>query len=89
MPCVLDSEDIVMEACKKAEKEDCLVIRLVETKGWRSKGKVRLNRNISKVVRTNMIEWEDGEEYILEDSSFDVKLKPFEIATFKVYLSDK
>ena len=86
MPCAVDSADIVMEACKKAEKENCLIIRLVETKGWRSKGKVILNRNAARVVKTNIIEWENGEDFTLENDSFDINLQPFEIATLKVYL---
>ena len=85
MPCVLDSDDISMEVVKKAEKEDCLVVRLVETKGRRSKGTMRFNRPVEKVVVSNMIEWEDNGCVELEGQTAEVSLKPFEIATYKVY----
>lgn len=85
MPCVFDSDDISMEVVKKAEKEDCLVVRLVETKGRRSKGVLSFNRPVEKVVATNMIEWEDNGNLELDGSTVEISLKPFEIATYKVY----
>jgi alpha-mannosidase len=85
LPCTLEAEDISMEVCKKAEKEDCLVIRLVETKGRRSKGVLSFNKAVEKVVKTNMIEWEDNGTVTVNDQKAEVELNPFEIVTFKVY----
>jgi alpha-mannosidase len=85
LPCTLDSDGISLEVLKKAEKEDCLVIRLVETKGCRSKGTLCFTKDFSKVVRTNLIEWTDEEELDLSSGSLEIKLCPFEIRTYKVY----
>ncbi len=85
LPCSLDAEDISLEVCKKAEKEECLVIRLVETKGRRSSGTLKFNKPIERLVRTNMIEWEDNGTVELDNLTAKVELKPFEIVTFKVY----
>jgi alpha-mannosidase len=84
MPCTLDADDISLETVKKAEKEDCLVIRLVETKGRRSKGTLRFAAGFSKAVRTNLIEWTDEGSADIS-GSLNVELKPFEIRTYKVY----
>ena len=84
-PCRMDSEDISLEVIKKAEKENCLVIRLVENKGRYSSAVLKFNTPVNKLVETNMIEWE--EKYVCEvkDRHFRVELKPFEIKTYKLY----
>lgn len=85
LPCRMDSEDISLEVIKKAEKENCLVIRLAENKGKYSSAVLDFNIPVNKLVETNMIEWE--EKYVCEvkNNNFNVELKPFEIKTYKVY----
>ncbi|MFA7231057.1 MAG: glycoside hydrolase family 38 C-terminal domain-containing protein [Victivallaceae bacterium] len=85
LPCSLNTEDISLEVIKKAEKEDCLVIRLVETKGRRSKGVISFNKIFSKAVRTNLIEWTNEEDLDISSGNLKIELKPFEIRTYKVY----
>ena len=86
LPCELESDNISLETIKKAEKEDCLVIRVVETKGQRSKASLCFNSPIKKLVKTNMIEWTNEGEEVIVDNSFSVELKPFEIRTYKLWL---
>jgi alpha-mannosidase len=85
MPCELESDSVSMEVLKKAEKEDCLVVRLVETRGQRSKAELRFNSTPSNVVKTNMMEWTDEDKQGLQDNKLKIKLNPFEIRTYKVY----
>ena len=85
MPCELESDNVSMEVLKKAEKEDCLVVRLVETRGQRSKAELRFNSKPSNVVKTNMMEWTDEGKLELLDNKLKFELKPFEIRTYKVY----
>jgi alpha-mannosidase len=85
MPCELESDSVSMEVLKKAEKEDCLVVRLVETRGQRSKAELRFNSTPSNVVKTNMMEWTDEDKQGLQDNKLKIELNPFEIRTYKVY----
>ncbi|MCP3967849.1 MAG: alpha-mannosidase [Lentisphaerae bacterium] len=85
LPCTIEAEHISMEVLKKAEKEDCLIIRLVETHGQRSKGKVFINRPDTKVIKSNMIEWTNEDNISLNENCFEIELKPFEIQTYKLY----
>lgn len=85
LPCTLESAAISLETVKKAEKEDCLVIRLVETNGCRSTGILRFNRAFKTAVGTNLMEWTDEERFDISGGSLEVELKPFEIRTYKVY----
>ena len=59
LPCRLSSGGISLEALKKAEKEDCLVIRLVETQGKTSSGILYFAGNIKRIAETDMLEWEN------------------------------
>ncbi len=85
LPCRLDSAGISIEAIKKAEKEECLVVRLVETKGCRSKGVLNFADGYSRAVCTNFIEWTNEESFEIVNGSLSIELKPFEIKTYKVY----
>lgn len=85
MPCELESDSVSMEVVKKAEKEDCLVVRLVETRGQRSKATLRFNHTLANVVKTNMMEWTDEGKQDFQDNKLKIELKPFEIRTYKVY----
>lgn len=83
LPCKIFSDGISIEVLKKAEKEDCLVIRLVETKGKNSEGELVFDKPGHKLIETDIMEWKDGRE-IKCKNSHTLKLKPFEIATFKI-----
>jgi alpha-mannosidase len=85
LPCRLVAEDISLEVIKKAEKEPCVVIRLVETKGRRSKGTLCFIQGLTKAVSTNLIEWTNETEFDISNGSLEVELKPFEIRTYKIY----
>ena len=83
LPCTLEAEGISLEVVKRAEKEECLVIRLVETRGCTSGGTLRLADPKAKVVETGLMEWgEEGEVFV--GSEMLVELKPFEIRTYKI-----
>jgi alpha-mannosidase len=80
----LEGENISLEVVKKAEKADCRVIRMVETAGRRSKGKICWRNKDVKVWETNLIEWENGKAAEISDGIQEIELKPFEIKTFMV-----
>lgn len=83
LPCKILSDGISMEVLKKAEKENCLVIRLVETKGKNSEGELVFDKTGYSLIETDIMEWIDGKS-IKCMKNHTIKLKPFEIATFKI-----
>jgi len=84
-PVRLESADIGLEIVKKAEKENVLVIRLVELKGRTSSGVLHLQPGYGKLAETNLLEWTAGENVkVGGNRQVAVTLKPFEIRTYKV-----
>lgn len=83
LPASLDSRGITLDVIKKAEKEDCLVIRLVERLGNTSPGTLSFPQEVT-LVETDLMEWKDGERQTIS-GLLNVTLKPFEIRTYKVY----
>ncbi|TKJ37913.1 alpha-mannosidase 2c1 [candidate division LCP-89 bacterium B3_LCP] len=82
-PWKLEGDGLSLEAVKKAEKEDCLILRIVETKGCHSSGKLSVADKQAMLVETSLMEWED-DEVITCDKTVELNLKPFEIRTYKV-----
>ena len=83
MPCRLEGEGLVLEVLKKAEKENCLVVRIVETLGRNSRGRLYVKDAGSELVRTNLMEWHDSDTVTCGEP-IDLILEPFEIRTFKI-----
>ena len=83
LPCRLSSAGVSLEVLKKAEKEDCLVIRLVETRGRTSSGILYFAENIKHIAETDMLEWENINK-VAVSGSIGIELKPFEIRTYKL-----
>jgi alpha-mannosidase len=82
LPCTLVSDGISLEVLKQAEREDCLVVRLVETRGCRSCGVLHLPEG-ARLVETGLMEWDDG-AVISGSTAVEVTLSPFEIRTYKI-----
>ena len=83
--CKIQSENdsISLEVLKKAEKEDSLVIRVVETKGERSSGELVFSSDEFRTLETtSLMEWEKGEKIPVRKGKATLSLAPFEIRTF-------
>ncbi|WP_455619387.1 alpha-mannosidase [Eisenbergiella sp.] len=80
----VSSGRVQLDAVKKAEDEDCLIVRIHECMGGR--GRVRLGSEfpVKKLVPCNLLEHDCGESIEGAEAVFDIK--PFEIKTFKMYL---
>ncbi len=81
-PVIVESADVGLEVLKKAEKEDCLVLRVVERKGRKSEATLRLTDSNLKLKSTDLMEWNDSGETV--GGELKLTLKPFEIKTFKL-----
>ena len=83
--CKIQSENggVSLEVLKKAEKEDSLVIRVVETKGEHSTGElVFSSEDFLALETTSLMEWEKGEKIPVRKGRATLSLAPFEIRTF-------
>ena len=83
LPCGVEGKGLSLEVLKRAEKEDCLVLRVVETLGRNSSGKIIVRKPGSRLVETDLMEWTSGRETVCKGST-DIHLAPFEIRTYKL-----
>ena len=81
-PVIVESADVGLEVLKKAEKENCLVLRVVERKGRKSKATILLTDSNQKLKSTDLMEWNDSGEAVGGELKFT--LKPFELKTFRI-----
>ena len=82
-PCRVESDGIRLEVVKRAEKDDSLVLRLVEIRGRHSRGEVHFAAKPAKVSETDLLEWRTGPALPLRGKSLALELKPFEILTLR------
>ena len=85
VPVHVGGDDVALEVLKKAEKEECLVIRLVEKLGCETTAQVTLSNPEAGLVETNLMEW--TEEAQLGSGTIQISMQPFEIRTFKIVAS--
>ena len=72
---------LICRQLKKAEKEECRVIRLVETAGRFSKARLHTE---AELVETDLLEWNDGAHLKPTGGSIELEFRPFQIRTFKL-----
>lgn len=77
----VSSPAVHIDAVKKAQKEDCLIVRVHECNGSTVKFAFSSCFAIKKMVRCNLLE-ESMEEYAAGEK---ITLRPFEIFTVKIY----
>ena len=82
-PVMVESADVGLEVLKKAEKDNCLVLRVVERRGRKSEATLRLTDSKLQIKTTDLMEWNDSNDAI--GGKLKLTLKPFEIKTFKLY----
>ena len=66
---------------KRAEKEDALIVRLVEQRGVRCEATVTIAPGAGRLFETNLMEWNDLGEV---DTGKPIAFSPFAMRTFKL-----
>ena len=79
----VDKPNVVIEAVKKAEDSDDIIVRVYECHNKRSKARLSLNKAPKKCVECNLLE-EVEEEIVVSGKDIDFEIKPFEIKTLKI-----
>lgn len=77
---------VQIDAVKKAEDEECLIVRIHECRGGREKVKLYSEYPVKRFVPCNLLEHECGEA--AEGSCVEFTIRPFEIRTFKMQFED-
>jgi len=83
MPVRLTGDGVSLEVLKKAEKESCLILRVVETLGRRSHGRLEIDLPDASLEETDLMEWQSGRPIPIS-GGFELPLQPFEIKTYKL-----
>ena len=83
-----DDED-VSQGELPSRKGRSIILRVYESLGGKARGKIVIDRvlGVESVHATNVLE-DDGEKLDFEDGSVNIELRAFEVATFRLQLSD-
>lgn len=83
-----ENDNIFIQTIKIAEdknEDNLYIVRLIELKGERGKGTIRLPKDIKNVWEVNLIEDEiEDHSFTFEGNSLSFNYNPFEILTFKL-----
>ena len=83
LPVRLSGEGVSLEVIKMAEKDSCLVLRIVETHGRHSVGVLETDLPDACLEETDLLEWKSGEA-LQATRPIEITLAPFEILTYKL-----
>lgn len=82
-PLKLDSEDIILEVLKRAEKEDALIARLYEPYGKSTIVQLDIPISVTEIHETDLME-NSVEKLELSDNKLELQFDAFEIKTLKI-----
>ncbi|KAK4188395.1 alpha-mannosidase [Podospora australis] len=80
-----DDEDVSRGELPKKDGKS-VILRIYDSLGGRARGTIETTWDVKKVTKTNLLE-DDLKEVEFADGKFDIDLKPFEVATFKLQLA--
>jgi len=81
VPVVLEGGTIELSVLKKAEKNDDLIVRVYETHGKHTQGKLNTT---GMIAECDILEWKQIKKALYQKSQIEFELKPFEIKTFRI-----
>ncbi|MFU2018354.1 alpha-mannosidase [Peribacillus butanolivorans] len=82
----LNNDHVKVDAIKKKEGDDAVIIRLHEYEGRRGNVLIEFPRNVKKWYETNLMEQVDSKK---QTEQIDLEIKPYEIKTILVYFHDE
>lgn len=82
-PVRLEGEGLSLAVVKKAEGESSRILRLVETQGRTSRGRLILEPAAGTLVECDLVEWNDHGMPVEVAGPVELELRPFEIRTYR------
>jgi alpha-mannosidase len=79
----VDRPNVSIEAVKKADREDAIIVRLCEVWGARGPVRVTVGAPVRSATRTDLLE-RDIDDTALVDGAVVVNIRPFELVTLKL-----
>ncbi|MFN8492285.1 MAG: glycoside hydrolase family 38 C-terminal domain-containing protein [Caldilineaceae bacterium] len=79
----VDAPNVIIEAVKKAEDDDAVILRLYEAEHQQTRTQLRFGFAVAAVAETNLLE-EAARPLALEGDGVTLEFRPFEIKTLKV-----
>ena len=79
----LDTRQVVVEAIKRAEDSEAVVVRLYEAWGRRCRARVRTTLPVSRAYLCDLLE-RTGAEVAVREGELELELTPFKILTLKL-----
>lgn len=83
----LSVDHVMIDAVKKSEDQDKVIVRVHEFTGRRGPVEIKSDRKICTWQECNLMEQDLGKES--KDRKFQFEIKPYEIKTFLVELDEK
>jgi len=82
----VQSDTVILDTIKKAEDDNCIILRFYESAGKESDAAVSITgfKNITKIIETDLME-KPITTIPVTNNSFGLKLKKYEIKTLKLY----
>lgn len=78
-----DSRNVYFDAVKKAEDDDCMIVRIHECRGGHAEAELTSDLNVVAYQPCNLLEEPSGDK--VEAATIKTSLHPFEIQTFRVW----
>lgn len=78
-----DCDDIVIDAIKKAQDDDGIIVRVYQSRRARGERTLTVNLPYTKVFECNLMEENEG-EIAFENNKITFNIKPFEVKTFRL-----
>jgi alpha-mannosidase len=80
---VLEPDNLIVSALKKAEDDNAIIMRFFETRGEECTATLKLAAGIKSVKTVNLLEQEE-EKITIKAGKVKMKVRPFEIVTLKL-----
>jgi len=85
LPFYFDSKQVSVEALKKAENEDTLIVRLLENFGKKAKIRIDFSTSVKSIFETDLME-NNKNNIDLNGKSIELHFTAFEIKTLKIVI---
>lgn len=80
---IIDSDSVHIDALKKSEQGDCLVLRVHECRGAHCKVRITSDYGMKSFAACNLLE--ENLETPIKGNCISTAFRPFEIKSFKIW----